>query len=295
MVECRLREKMVKFIRIDGKTPQRARGGLVKTFQEQEDCLVAVLSFGAASEGITLTAASTVVMAELNWKPGTLVQAEDRVHRVGQAASVNIHYLHAEDTIDDIIWPNVQNKLELAGQMLDGKNDGRMSISPLVRNPGQRTLHKHLQKTGTAGPVPEPGPASAPALPGSSKPDVGQGTLMDAGFAAGGRPNAMQLPRAGAAGPRPPSGNQPPTAAMKSPSKRPREARGQADDLGLDAELGAGLPPDGCDICGDLLSQCVNCNPEKGRALKKKKKYESGWLGDRRAAWENDKENAAPA
>ena len=272
-IECCLREKKVKFIRIDGKTPQRARGGLVKTFQEQEDCLVAVLSFGAASEGITLTAASTVVMAELNWKPGTLVQAEDRVHRVGQAASVNIHYLHAEDTIDDIIWPNVQNKLELVGQMLDGKNDGRMSISPLVRNPGQRTLHKHLQKTGTTGPVPEPGPASAPALPGSSKPDVGQGTLMDAGFAAGGRPNAMQLPRAGAAGPRPPSGNQTLTA-MKSPSKRPWEAMGVADDPGLDAELGADLPPGRCAICRDFQTQCVNCNPEKGlaakRALKKK-------------------------
>ena len=216
-------------------------------------------------------------MAELNWKPGTLVQAEDRVHRVGQAASVNIHYLHAEDTIDDIIWPNVQNKLELVGQMLDGKNDGRMSISPLVRNPGQRTLHKHLQKTGTTGPVPEPGPASAPALPGSSKPDVGQGTLMDAGFAAGGRPNAMQLPRAGAAGPRPPSGNQTLTA-MKSPSKRPWEAMGVADDPGLDAELGADLPPGRCAICRDFPTQCVNCNPEKGRAAKRAlKKKQPAW------------------
>lgn len=42
-----------------------------------------------------------------------LIQAEDRAHRIGQADSVLVQYLIQEKSVDDIIWPLIQDKLNL--------------------------------------------------------------------------------------------------------------------------------------------------------------------------------------
>ena len=69
------------------------------------------------NSAMLLQAASMVVFAEYSWTPGTLVQAEDRVHRIGQANSVNVYYLHAKGSIDDIIWQTLEHKLDDVGQV----------------------------------------------------------------------------------------------------------------------------------------------------------------------------------
>eukprot|EP00747_Dinoflagellata_sp_TGD_P121432 gnl/TRDRNA2_/TRDRNA2_173423_c0_seq2.p1 gnl/TRDRNA2_/TRDRNA2_173423_c0~~gnl/TRDRNA2_/TRDRNA2_173423_c0_seq2.p1 ORF type:complete len:949 (-),score=141.59 gnl/TRDRNA2_/TRDRNA2_173423_c0_seq2:245-3091(-) len=113
----------VKFIRIDGRVSSAERLRMVNEFQANDDILIAILSIAAAGVGITLTAASTVIFAELHWTPGLLVQAEDRAHRIGQKSSVNIQYLVASGTIDDIIWPAVSRKVEVVSTMCDGHKD----------------------------------------------------------------------------------------------------------------------------------------------------------------------------
>lgn len=123
-----LLKKKVGCVRIDGSTPASSRQSLVTDFQEKESIKAAVLSIKAGGVGLTLTAASTVIFAELSWTPGDLIQAEDRAHRIGQVSSVNVYYLLANDTVDDIIWDVVQHKLDNLGQMLDG-HENTMEVS----------------------------------------------------------------------------------------------------------------------------------------------------------------------
>ena len=104
------------FIRIDGKTLSHYRQALVDKFQNDSDCKVALLSITAANTGLTLTAASVVVFAELYWNPGDLVQAEDRAYRIGQLCNLTVHYLIANKTADDQIWPLIKNKLAIMKQ-----------------------------------------------------------------------------------------------------------------------------------------------------------------------------------
>ncbi|KIH58178.1 helicase protein [Ancylostoma duodenale] len=116
-VQVEVQKRNLKSVRIDGQTSSKDRGNLCQAFQEDPDVEVAILSMTAAGVGITLTAASVVVFAELHWNPGTLLQAEDRAHRVGQKDSVFVQYLIARNTADDFIWPLVQKKLDVLGQV----------------------------------------------------------------------------------------------------------------------------------------------------------------------------------
>ncbi|KAH3759633.1 chromatin-remodeling complex ATPase chain [Pelomyxa schiedti] len=118
-----LKTKGVSFIRIDGKTPAQQRHGLVQVFQEDSSCRVALLSITACGVGLSLTAASQAIFAELFWNPGALRQAEDRIHRIGQRNAVTIQYLIARNTVDEMIWELIERKLDVVGQALDGHTD----------------------------------------------------------------------------------------------------------------------------------------------------------------------------
>lgn len=93
------------------------------SFQEDDRIKVALLSITAAGVGLTLTAASTVVFAELHWTPGMMVQAEDRAHRIGQKSSVNCHYLIGDNTLDDMLYRFLDKKINNVSSFVDGKAD----------------------------------------------------------------------------------------------------------------------------------------------------------------------------
>ncbi|CAB3402478.1 unnamed protein product [Caenorhabditis bovis] len=116
-IEHEVNKRKLGSIRIDGKTPSHHRTQFCDSFQNDEDVRVAILSLTAAGVGITLTAASVVVFAEIHFNPGALVQAEDRAHRVGQKDSVFVQYLIAKNTSDDVMWNMVQRKLDVLGQV----------------------------------------------------------------------------------------------------------------------------------------------------------------------------------
>jgi SWI/SNF-related matrix-associated actin-dependent regulator 1 of chromatin subfamily A len=114
-----LRKKKVAFICITGATDQLERVSLVESFQTNDFLRFAVLSITACGVGLTLTAASTIIFAELSWTPWVMIQAEDRAHRIGQDKPVNIYYLHAKDTVDDVILQMLHDKSQIVHDILD--------------------------------------------------------------------------------------------------------------------------------------------------------------------------------
>jgi SWI/SNF-related matrix-associated actin-dependent regulator 1 of chromatin subfamily A len=69
---------------LDGSTSMTARNKAVEQFQNDPNIQYFIGSIQAAGVGLTLTAASHVIFAELDWVPGNVCQAEDRCVLEGQ-------------------------------------------------------------------------------------------------------------------------------------------------------------------------------------------------------------------
>lgn len=94
---------------IDGGVDARLRPAIVAAFQAGQS-RVFIGSLYAASEGITLTAASTAVFAEIDYDFTKIDQAEARLHRIGQKNAVVSQVMLMENSIDAMILRAMRGK-----------------------------------------------------------------------------------------------------------------------------------------------------------------------------------------
>jgi len=90
-------------------------------FQTNDKIKLFIGNIQAAGVGITLTAANYVVFAELDWVPGNMTQAEDRVHRYTQKKKVLIQHLVLENSHDARMAQSLVDKQNIIDSALDGE------------------------------------------------------------------------------------------------------------------------------------------------------------------------------
>lgn len=87
-------------VKLYGGMSDKRKEEAVRCFQNNPRVRVFIGQITAAGTGLTLTAASTVLFAELDWVPGNVTQAEDRCHRMGQRDTVRVLHLVLKDSVD---------------------------------------------------------------------------------------------------------------------------------------------------------------------------------------------------
>ena len=105
-------------VTLTGGDNATARQAAVDRFQNDPDCRLFLGSITAAGLGLTLTASSHVVFAELDWVPANLTQAEDRTHRIGQEDSVLIQHLVLQDSLDARMVGTLIKKQRIVDQVV---------------------------------------------------------------------------------------------------------------------------------------------------------------------------------
>lgn len=116
-----LMEAFPKAVKIDGSVASNKRQAIVDKFQNDPRVNLFIGNLKAAGVGLTLTAASNVVILELPDNPALLSQAIDRIHRISQLKQVVAWFLLAQGTIEEDIAKNLDRKTINNTNILDGE------------------------------------------------------------------------------------------------------------------------------------------------------------------------------
>ena len=116
-----LKEELREFfpVSLTGEDSIESRQSAVDTFQGDKKCKVFIGGIRAAGVGITLTEASTVIFAELDWTPAAMSQAEDRAHRIGQKDSVLVITPLLDGSIDAKMSEKLAEKQRIIEATMD--------------------------------------------------------------------------------------------------------------------------------------------------------------------------------
>lgn len=107
-------------VKLDGRDTYIEKNRSVEKFQNEDNIRLFVGNIKAAGTGLTLTASSNVAFMEYPWSPADLQQCADRCHRIGQKDSVNVYYLHGNNTIEERLIRILDSKKLIMDSLLDG-------------------------------------------------------------------------------------------------------------------------------------------------------------------------------
>ncbi len=122
-----LEKHNITVVTLTGNDGADKRQEAVDRFQRGE-AQVFIGNIQAAGTGITLTASSHVIFAELDWVPANIIQAEDRCHRIGQKDSVLVEHLVFDRSLDVDMVKTLIQKQAIIEQALNPQEEGDLTV-----------------------------------------------------------------------------------------------------------------------------------------------------------------------
>ncbi|KAA8498955.1 SWI/SNF chromatin-remodeling complex subunit snf22 [Porphyridium purpureum] len=128
-LEVLLRQQGIAFLRMDGTTKAEDRQDMIEWFNAPDSPFFCfILSTRAGGLGLNLQTADTVIIYDSDWNPMMDLQAQDRVHRIGQTEEVRVFRLCCAGTIEEHILDQAQRKLRMDAQIIQaGKFNNKAS------------------------------------------------------------------------------------------------------------------------------------------------------------------------
>ena len=116
LIKKELEKRNIRYEYLTGQT--RKREDPVKSFQENADIPVFLISLKAGGTGLNLTQADYVYLVDPWWNPAVENQAIDRAYRIGQQKNVMAVRLICPDTIEEKIMKLQASKKDLVKNLI---------------------------------------------------------------------------------------------------------------------------------------------------------------------------------
>ncbi|KAJ1982418.1 putative ATPase [Dimargaris xerosporica] len=122
------------YCRFDGATPREERDEEIDRFNTDMSVPIFLLSTRSGGLGINLTSADTVILYDSDWNPQMDIQAQDRVHRIGQTKPVIIYRLITGNSFEEHVLERAIAKRKLEKLVIHkGKFKGTTSATPTAQ------------------------------------------------------------------------------------------------------------------------------------------------------------------
>lgn len=117
LIKARLEQEQIRYAWITGQSSDRQ--AQVEQFQEEDDCMVFLISLKAGGVGLNLTSAEYVYLVDPWWNPAVEQQAIDRAHRIGQTKNIFAYKMICKDSIEEKILELQEKKRAVASELIN--------------------------------------------------------------------------------------------------------------------------------------------------------------------------------
>jgi len=118
LLQAHLKKSGISTDIISGKVPVNRRNDIIKNFQEQQDPRVLIIQPQAASHGLTLTAADTIIWYAPVTSVETYLQANARINRPGQKHPMTIVHIKGSE-VEARMYSMLRNNIKNHNRIIE--------------------------------------------------------------------------------------------------------------------------------------------------------------------------------
>lgn len=137
----KLQEAFKDSVVLQGGMTNEQKHKNITEFRKNKDCKLLIGQINVVGYGIDglQDVCNYIVFGEIDWSPGILDQAKDRLRRMGQAKTVFAHYLIATGTVEEEIDLKLEWKRDVISKLI------KPAVYLPENNKGKESMTQHLE------------------------------------------------------------------------------------------------------------------------------------------------------
>lgn len=130
---------------IDGRiVDAKERLNIVNEYNEDPSIKVLVCNLRVGSVGLNIQSASVAIINDMDWVPSTMLQAEDRLWRIGQKNEVNILYPIYKGTVEEIVFKVINEKMRNISAAIEGREEEYFETNEKVEKKDKNSILQEI-------------------------------------------------------------------------------------------------------------------------------------------------------